>query len=167
MNCQVDMFPQPGYDNVTVSKLLSKQRSQLPSYSFLLSKFASKFLPRLVCSNVMSEVRNMLKIVIINCQDWITTLRPRDMTTAVQTIALLRQKLFRWNWKIAMHDDHCDICDRNISLGKPIDSYWFKMSSFSCLVFILCLLFFLKMIKLYKDICSAWISPTSVEFFTS
>ena len=30
----------------------------------------------------------------------------------------------------------------------------------------LCLLFFLKTVKLYKNICSAWISRTSAEFFS-
>ena len=37
------------------------------------------------------------------------------------------------------------------SLGKPIDSYWFKMSCMSCLVFICVHCFFLEMMKLYKD----------------
>ena len=53
------------------------------------------------------------------------------------------------------------------SLGKPIDSYWFKMSCLSCLVFICVHCFFLKMMKLCKDICSAWISRTCAGFFWS
>ena len=53
------------------------------------------------------------------------------------------------------------------SLGKPIDSYWFKISCLSCLIFICAHCFFLKMMKLYKDICSAWISRTSAEIFFS
>ena len=51
------------------------------------------------------------------------------------------------------------------SLGKAIDSYWFKMSCLSFLVFICLHCFFLKMMKLFKDICSAWMSRTSVEIF--
>ena len=54
-----------------------------------------------------------------------------------------------------------------LSLGKPIDSYWFKMSCLSFLVFICVHCFFLKMMKLYKDICSAWIRRTSAEMFFS
>ena len=53
------------------------------------------------------------------------------------------------------------------SLGKPTDSYWFKMSCLSFLVFICVHCFSLKMMKLYKDICSAWISRTSAEIFFS
>ena len=52
-----------------------------------------------------------------------------------------------------------------ITAAKPIDSYWFEMSSLSCSVFICVHCFFLKMMKLYKDICSAWISRTSADFF--
>ena len=52
------------------------------------------------------------------------------------------------------------------SLGKPIDSYWFKMSCLNYLVFICVHCFFLKMMKLYKDICPTWISRTSAEFFS-
>ena len=52
-----------------------------------------------------------------------------------------------------------------LSLGKPIDSYWdfywFKMSCLSYLVFICVHCFYFKMMKLYKEICSAWISRTS------
>ena len=51
-----------------------------------------------------------------------------------------------------------------LSLGKPIDSYWFKIFCLS--LFYICVhCFFLKMMKLYKDNCSAWISRTSAEFF--
>ena len=39
------------------------------------------------------------------------------------------------------------------------------MSCLSCLVFICVHCFWLKMMKLFKDICSAWISRTSAEFF--
>ena len=52
-----------------------------------------------------------------------------------------------------------------ISLGKPIDFYWCKMSCLSSLVFICAHCFFLKMVKLCKDICSARISRTSAESF--
>ena len=52
-----------------------------------------------------------------------------------------------------------------VSLGKPIDSYWFKLSCLSCLVFICVHCCFPKMMKLYKDICSAWIIRTSAEIF--
>ena len=57
------------------------------------------------------------------------------------------------------------MCIFDFSFGKPIDSYWFEMSCLSCLVFICVHCFFLKMMKLYKDICSAWISRTSADFF--
>ena len=51
-----------------------------------------------------------------------------------------------------------------LSLGKPIDSYWFKIFCLS--LFYICVnCFFLKMMKLYKDNSSAWISRTSAEFF--
>ena len=53
------------------------------------------------------------------------------------------------------------------SLEKPIDSHWFKISCFSCSAFSCVCCFFLKKMKLYKDICSAWISRTSTEFFFS
>ena len=41
------------------------------------------------------------------------------------------------------------------------------MSCLSCLIFICVHCFFLKMMKLYKDICSAWISRTSAEILFS
>ena len=60
----------------------------------------------------------------------------------------------------------CDYGFR-LGLGKPIDSYWFKMSCLSCLVFICVHCFFLNMMKSYEDICSPWISRTSAEIFFS
>ena len=62
--------------------------------------------------------------------------------------------------------DDLYLLQRKILSGKPIDSYWFEMSCLSCLVFICVHCFFLKMMKLYKDICSAWISHTSADFFS-
>ena len=44
---------------------------------------------------------------------------------------------------------------------------WFKMSCFSCSVFSCVYCFLLKMMKLYKEICTAWISRTSVRKRTS
>ena len=41
----------------------------------------------------------------------------------------------------------------------------FKMSCFSCLIFICVHCFFLKMMKLYKDISSAWIRRSFAKFF--
>ena len=55
----------------------------------------------------------------------------------------------------------------HFSLGKPIDSHWFKLSCFDLLDLQLCLLFFLKTMKLCKGICSAWISRTSAAIFLS
>ena len=55
--------------------------------------------------------------------------------------------------------------DATFSLRKPIDSYWFKMYCY--LVFICVHCFFLKMMKFYKDNCSAWISGTSAKKFFS
>ena len=49
------------------------------------------------------------------------------------------------------------------SLEKLIDSYWFKMSCFICSVFSCVYFFFLKTMKLSKDICSAWINRASAE----
>ena len=51
------------------------------------------------------------------------------------------------------------------SLGKPIDSYLFKMSCLSCLVFICVYCVFIKTMRLYKDICSAWISMYFCRIF--
>ena len=45
------------------------------------------------------------------------------------------------------------MCIFDFSLRKPADSYWFKMSCVSCLVFICVHCFFLKIMKLYNDIC--------------
>ena len=55
----------------------------------------------------------------------------------------------------------------HISLEKPIYSDWSEMSCFSCSVFSCVYCFFLKTMKLYKDICSAWMSRTSAEIFFS
>ena len=44
-----------------------------------------------------------------------------------------------------------------ISLEKPIDPDWFKMSCFSCPIFSCVFCFFLKTKKLYKGICSQFV----------
>ena len=54
-----------------------------------------------------------------------------------------------------------------LSLGKTIDSHWFKMFCFACLVFSCVYCLFFKTMKLYEDNCSAWISRTSAEIFFS
>ena len=51
-----------------------------------------------------------------------------------------------------------------LSLGKPIDSHWFKMSYLNCLIFSCVYCFFLKRWS-YTKICSAWTSRTSAEIF--
>ena len=53
------------------------------------------------------------------------------------------------------------------SFGRPIHSYWFKLSCLSCAIFICIHCFFVKMMKLYKDTCSAWKNLTSAEIFFS
>ena len=56
------------------------------------------------------------------------------------------------------------ICLTSFSLGKAIDSHWFKMSCLTCLVLSCVYCFFLKRWN-YIKIFSAWISRTSAEFF--
>ena len=57
--------------------------------------------------------------------------------------------------------------NNNPSLEKPIDSLWFKMSCFSCSVSSCVYWIFLKRWNyIAKDICSAWISRTSADFFS-
>ena len=53
-----------------------------------------------------------------------------------------------------------------LSLVKPINSHWFKMSCCTCLVFSCVYCFFHKTMKWYKNICSAWISRTAGEIFS-
>ena len=53
----------------------------------------------------------------------------------------------------------------NISLWKAIDFHWFKNILLKLFSFQLCLYFFHKIIKLHKNICSAWISHTYAERF--
>ena len=61
---------------------------------------------------------------------------------------------------------HCWFAKSNISLWKPIDSHWFKNALLKLFSFQLCLYFFLKMMKLYKKVCFAWISHTYPERFS-
>ena len=49
------------------------------------------------------------------------------------------------------------------SLRKPIDSHWFKNVLLVLFSLQLCLFSFHKMMKFYKEICSAWISRASAE----
>ena len=63
--------------------------------------------------------------------------------------------------------DSLDVAFNVHQFIKPINSYSFEMSCFSCSVFSCVYCFFLKTMKLYKDICSAWIGRTSAEIFFS
>ena len=74
---------------------------------------------------------------------------------------------FFWRYYLRCQCDVINVENFHESLGKPIDFYWFKMSNLSWLVVICVHCFFLKIIKLYKDICYAWISRTSAESFFS
>ena len=49
-----------------------------------------------------------------------------------------------------------------LSLGKPIDFHWYKMSCLNCLIFSCVYCLFLKRWS-YIKICSAWTSRTSAE----
>ena len=52
-------------------------------------------------------------------------------------------------------------------LRKPIDSHWFKNLLLELVSILLCLFFYHKMMKFYRDFCSVWTSLTSVELFYS
>ena len=99
-----------------------------------------------------------------NCSFNITHLTWGTWSTSSWKIHL-NKTIYAYNCTRCSSTGYSPYC--HISLGKPIDSYWFKMSCLSCLVFICVHCFFLKMMKLYKDICSAWISRTSAEIFFS
>ena len=79
------------------------------------------------------------------------------------------QKILLRSWCLYFCEMAASFLSKNVviklSLGKPIDSYWFKISCLHCLVLICVHCFFLKILKLYKDICSAWISSISTEIF--
>ena len=49
------------------------------------------------------------------------------------------------------------------SLWKPTYSHWFKNVLLALFSLQLCLFFFHKMMKFYKEICSAWISRASAK----
>ena len=67
-----------------------------------------------------------------------------------------------WTWPFLSTLDGI----RSTQFRKTNRSYWFKIFCLS--LFYICVhCFFLKMMKLYKDNCSAWISRTSAEFFFS
>ena len=49
------------------------------------------------------------------------------------------------------------------NLRRPIHPHWFKNVLLELFSLQLCLFFFHKMIKFYKNICSAWINRTCAE----